>query len=112
MKTRRTLKPGQPGTKKLVKEFGDRLLCVRYRYDAAKNRRLKTAEIILEETYWSQDSGHNVLLTVVNIRVNYEEKDIIRKVKNAGGVWVKEQKVWQLPFGVVIELRLADRIVL
>ena len=30
------LKPGQKGTKHLVAQYGDRLVCVRYRYDAAR----------------------------------------------------------------------------
>jgi len=30
MKTRRKFLPGQPGTKQLVKLYGDRLVCVRY----------------------------------------------------------------------------------
>lgn len=29
----RKLAPGQKGTKKLHEQFGDHLLCVRYRYD-------------------------------------------------------------------------------
>ena len=33
METRVTLQPGDKGTKKLVRKFGDQLLCVRYRYD-------------------------------------------------------------------------------
>jgi hypothetical protein len=28
------LKPGQKGTKRLLAQYGDRLICVRYRYDA------------------------------------------------------------------------------
>jgi hypothetical protein len=31
MKTHKHLKPGQMGTKRLVEQFGDALLCVRYR---------------------------------------------------------------------------------
>jgi hypothetical protein len=33
MKTRKHLKPGQMGTKRFVTQYGDALLCVRYRYD-------------------------------------------------------------------------------
>ena len=43
MRTRLILKPGQRGTKKLGAKYGDRLLCVRYRYDekrAAWNQEL------------------------------------------------------------------------
>ncbi|MGH7551901.1 MAG: hypothetical protein ACREMQ_02610 [Longimicrobiales bacterium] len=28
------LKPGEKGTKQLLAQYGDRLICVRYRYDA------------------------------------------------------------------------------
>jgi len=34
METRVTLKPGSKGTKKLVTQFGERLVCVRYRFPA------------------------------------------------------------------------------
>jgi hypothetical protein len=33
------LKPGQEGTKRLLAQYGDSLICVRYRYDAQRNRR-------------------------------------------------------------------------
>ena len=33
MKTRLTRKPGQKGTKKLTALYGEKLVCVRYRYD-------------------------------------------------------------------------------
>ena len=39
MKTRLTLKPGQKGTKKLIAEYGDTLVCIRYRYDPQKKKR-------------------------------------------------------------------------
>lgn len=53
MRTRLKLKPGQRGTKKLQALYGDRLVCVRYRYDAEQGRRLKTIELIVEEKEWS-----------------------------------------------------------
>lgn len=46
MRARSTLRPGQPGTRKLVQEYGERLLRVRYRYDALKRKRYTTAEIL------------------------------------------------------------------
>ncbi|WP_322512865.1 hypothetical protein [Chloroflexus sp.] len=52
MRTRLKLKPGQRGTKKLQAMYGDRLVCVRYRYDAEHGRRLKTIELIVEEKAW------------------------------------------------------------
>ena len=36
------LKPGQKGTKQLLAQYGDRLICVRYRYDAQRKKRFNT----------------------------------------------------------------------
>jgi hypothetical protein len=57
MKTRLVLKPGAKGTRKAVHEFGGKQLCVRYRYDEANRRRLKTAEFVLEEVPWEPGGG-------------------------------------------------------
>ncbi|MGQ9480368.1 hypothetical protein [Chloroflexus sp.] len=53
MRTRLKLKPGQRGTKKLQAMYGDRLVCVRYRYDIETGRRFKTIELIVDEKAWS-----------------------------------------------------------
>ena len=52
MQTRLTLAPGQNGTKKLVAKYGNKLICVRYRYDPEKRKRYKTVELIVEEAEW------------------------------------------------------------
>jgi hypothetical protein len=39
------LKPGQKGTRQLLSQYGDRLVCVRYRYDAQQKKRFKTVEL-------------------------------------------------------------------
>jgi hypothetical protein len=52
MRTQVTLQPGQKGTKKLLAQYGEQLVCVRYRYDATRQRRLKTVELVVEETPW------------------------------------------------------------
>ena len=53
METRLSLAPGQNGTKKLLAKYGDRLVCVRYRYDPERKLRHKTAELIVETAPWS-----------------------------------------------------------
>jgi hypothetical protein len=52
METRLTLRPGQSGTKKLLARYGERLVRVRYLYDDATGRRLKTVELIVESIPW------------------------------------------------------------
>ncbi len=39
MEIKATMKPGQNGTKRYMEKYGDRLLCVRYRYDKPKGKR-------------------------------------------------------------------------
>jgi hypothetical protein len=53
MEARATLRPGQKGTKKLVTRFGDRLICVRYRYDTMRRKRFTTVELIVDESDWA-----------------------------------------------------------
>jgi len=51
-RTRLSLRPGERGTKKLLAEYGDPLVCVRYRYDERNARRFKTVELVVEEAPW------------------------------------------------------------
>ena len=52
METRATLRPGDRGTRRLTERFGKRLVCVRYRYDAASGRRFTTVELVVAEAAW------------------------------------------------------------
>jgi hypothetical protein len=45
----KTLRPGDSGTKKLTKRYGEKLICVRYRKDQATQRRFTTIELIVDE---------------------------------------------------------------
>lgn len=57
MRTRLKLKPGQRSTKKLQAMYGDRLVCVRYRYDLETGRCFKTIELVDEKP------GHREIMT-------------------------------------------------
>jgi len=58
METRLSLTPGQNGTKKLLARYGELLVCVRYRYDAARKVRHKTVELIVETAPWAPKRRH------------------------------------------------------
>ncbi len=47
MRTVKTLRPGQKGTKELLKRFGSNLLLVRYRYDEQRREQVKTVEMVV-----------------------------------------------------------------
>lgn len=112
----KVLKPGDKGTKRLQQVYGDKLICVRYRYDKKQRKRLTTAEIIIEEKSWvhsprfnpEQASGKNEF---VLIRVFFSEEDIRGKIKSHGGRWKPEQKAWALDYQTVEKLGLQHRII-
>jgi hypothetical protein len=94
------LKPGQKGTGRLVEKYGDSLLCVRYRYDEKRGVKLKTVEIIVEEkpcaaTFRYRDTD------IVAVMVPYTEKTLRKILKDAGGRWHPEEKLWRVRFGAI-----------
>lgn len=111
MKAKKMLKPGQPGTKKWMNKYGDRLYCIRYRYDETQKRKMITAEIIVEESEWKERIEGLSQNKIVPIRVKYEENHIRKLVRHAGGKWNHKKKVWELTYGEVQNLGLTQRIV-
>lgn len=106
----RRLAPGKPGTKKLLQEYGERLVCVRYRYDSEKKEKTKTVEIVVEKNSWDGNTQKIPRNKIMRIRVAYAETELRRLVKAAGGRWNKEEKAWELPYGEVLALGLENRI--
>ena len=111
MRIKRIVKPGQPGTKKLIEKFGDNLICVRYRYDAKNKRMFKTIELVIEDLPWQPNSLKIPLNKLVNLRVRINETEMRKQVKKAGGKWNHQKQVWQLPYKTALELQLTERIV-
>jgi hypothetical protein len=111
MRARSKLRPGQPGTHKLVAQYGDRLVCVRYRYDAVKRRRYTTAEIVVRESEWDPLPSATARRQIVAVRVELQETVLREKVKAAGGRWNPEDRVWHLPMEQVLQLGLESRVV-
>jgi len=110
MKIQRTMLPGQPGTKRLVDEYGDRLICVRYRYDLKNQQRLTTVEIIIDQQKWALDKSRIPPNKIMNLRIEYGERELAQQVKALGGRWDSHKKAWKLPFKYVQILQLEDRI--
>jgi hypothetical protein len=118
METRVTLRPGSKGTKKLVTQYGERLVCVRYRYDAVAQLRYKTVELVIEQLPWDpaqrarrRSEGPGRPPVLVGLRVHFHEEQLRKRVKDAGGRWLPEKKLWVVPIGVARRLGLADRAV-
>lgn len=108
MRTRLKLKPGQRGTRKLVQQYGSRLVSVRYRYDEEKQRRYKTIELIVDETEWRPRLRPE---TIVYLRVAWGEAQIAAKIRRAGGEWNRPKQYWELRYEAALKLGLEGRII-
>ncbi len=105
------LKPGQKGTKQLLAQYGDRLICVRYRYDAQQKKRFKTVEILVAERDWEPPRPRFAHDQIVGLRVAFADVAVRDRVKQAGGTWNPERRVWQLRYDRAVALGLNGRIV-
>jgi hypothetical protein len=94
------LKPGQKGTKQLLAEYGDRLICVRYRYDAQRKKRFKTVELLVAERDWEPPRPRFAHDQIVGLRVAFADVAVRDRVKQAGGTWNPELRVWQLRYTI------------
>lgn len=101
------LNPDQKGALRLAERFGDRLVCVRYRTDPESGRRFTTAEIVIEERGPIAPAPRHSL-----VRVGWKETELRRAIKELGGVWLQDKKLWQVPRDAVELLRIRNRVVL
>ena len=113
MEIRSTLRPGMPGTKRLLARFGERLVCVRYRYADNSGKCVKTVELIVQESPWSgrarkpRRNDHDL----VGVRIAWDEADLRAALKRAGGIWRPRQRLWELSWDAVRALGLHSRVV-
>jgi len=111
MRTRLTLHPDQDGAKQLRERYGERLVCVRYRYNEATKERWKTVELIIEKSAWEPPTPKWQADTRVALQVAAREREVRQQVKAAGGKWNPKTVVWELPYGQAVALGLTARIV-
>ena len=102
-----------PGTKKLLARYSERLVCVRYLYDEARCRRLKTVELVIDEAPWRgrprrpRHDDHDL----VGVHIAWDETELRIAVRKAGGIWRPRQKLWEMPWDAVRALGIGHRVV-
>ncbi len=112
MKARSKLRPGQNGTKQYLAQYGDALVCVRYRYDEQKRKQYKTVEIIVSESYWEPPAAKYPDSSLVGLAIGIKETALQSQVKAVGGRWDKDRKLWIVPYGCIRGTRLEKFLVL
>ena len=95
-----------------MQRFGQRLVAVRYLYDAAANRRYKTVELIVEARPWSPRTRRlrRTSDDIVAVRIGYHEAGLRERAKALGGVWRPAQKAWELTWDAARKLGISDRV--
>ena len=77
-------------------------------YVGVPPKRYKTVELIVDERDWRPFAAK----TLVSIRIDWQEERLREQVKQAGGHWRPDEKVWELSYEKAVELGLENRIVL
>lgn len=116
MKIKATLKPGQNGTKRLMEKYGNRLVCVRYRYDEQSGKRLTTVEVIENEASAMVATRESAPVVTsqpphLGVRIDYWEGELREKAKAKGAIWRPRQRLWEMTYDDVIALGLESRVV-
>lgn len=111
----KTFAAGRDGTRRLAREFGDRLVCVRHRYDDANAQRITTVEIVMAvDTLRAHAPPPRAAVAAwesVLLRLAPDERTLRRLALDAGGRWHPGAKVWEVPRWLVARLGLRDRVV-
>ena len=94
-----------------MSQYGDRLVCVRYWYDAQKQKRYKTVELMVAEENWTPPASLPAPEQVVAVRVSAPEAAARQQVKSAGGQWDVRRHVRKLRYDRTVALGLSKRIV-
>jgi len=85
MQARRTFTPGQKGAKKFLEHYGGQLVYARYSYDEQRH----SLRIWLVSTREPE---------IVELRVEFEETELQRRVKLASGKLNSAKRVWGIHY--------------
>lgn len=110
---RKTMRAGEPGTSRHLRDWGARLVCVRHRVDRAKSVRFTTVEIVAspERPVLSRRAPHPDAL--VYARVGADEWELERRLRIAkAATFDLELNVWRMRYDTAVRLRLKRRILL
>lgn len=101
------LHPGQAGTKRLHKRYGEALVCVRYRHDPLKLYRFTTIELLVDAAPLRPR-----LFDIASFGLHLErgEADLRRAVRAAGGRWDPQDRLWWLQGALIRRMDLVHRI--
>lgn len=101
------INPERPGTKRLLKQHGDALVCVRYRQDPLKLFRFTTVELVVAA---SLIDPRRFDRTAFGIHIGPGERQLRLAAIAAGARWHEDDGLWWLRGGAICRLGVVDRI--
>jgi len=116
VKVIKTMRPHERGAKRFVERYGNRLCAVRYRQSECGTKVFTTVEVIVDER---RKTSQGISLKAeqaqrlqqpVAVKVNYEEVEIRRAIKNLGAKWSRQLQAWITTRDKAIILGLTHRI--
>ncbi len=102
------LQPGQPGTMRLTRQYGEALVCVRYRQDATGSIRCTTIEVVVDvapvHKRYDEDE-------IIGVRIGIGQIDQRRRAQARGARWDAEARLWRMTRKLAKRLNLTRHIV-
>ncbi len=108
---RKTMRPGEKGTHRFVRDWGERLVCVRYRFDPKSRVRCTTVELVAANPRPWSPPRRPAPSTWVALRIDGDDRKAVRKLRDARAWWDRETGLWRTRYDVAERLRLRNRIV-
>lgn len=103
----KSMRPGQPGTRRLLQRYGAHLLQVRHRYDWTGLYRYTTVELMVDVV----PVTHGPCLTArYGVRLKSNESTLLAQARGLGARWEPTLLCWTLPGKAVQTLGLAHRV--
>ena len=107
MEVSKTLQPGEMGTKRFLNQYGNQLICVRYRTDKQQKKRYTTVELIIEEKPYIRQKPE----VIVWLKIHYNETELRKQAQTYNAKWIPEEKIWQMSYDAAKKLGLKNRII-
>lgn len=95
------LQPPQKGSQHWERQYGDALVCVRYREDARRGFRYTTVEVVVGTRQIDREAHHFVLVPIGAFDESKRQRAI-----ELGAKWKRRDKGWLMTLDVAIRLGL------
>ena len=105
LRVTKTIQPGQAGSLKLLRRYGNALVCVRYREDTASQARYTTVELVVDRSLIQHRPA-----TQVCVCLPWNDSDLRQKAMAQGATWDPATRLWTMPYAAIAALELANQI--